>query len=85
LDIYLGTLPLNGDQQERAAAIFYDFSSREFPRSAGFAISTGINSLSCQVNGMTLNYSGPSTDNGHPTLEKKSKPDYGAKFELQQQ
>ena len=59
LDIYLGTLPLNGVQQERAAAIFYDFSSREFPHSAGFAISTGINSLSCQVNGLILKYSGP--------------------------
>jgi hypothetical protein len=67
LDIYLGTLPLNGIEQERAAAIFYDFSSREFPNSTGFAISTGINSLSCQVNGMTLKYSGPPT--------KKSKPD----------
>jgi hypothetical protein len=66
LDIFLGTLPLNGVQQERAAAIFYDFSSREFPHSAGFAISTGINSLSCQVNGMILNYSGPPP--------KKSKP-----------
>jgi hypothetical protein len=60
LDIYLGTLPFNGD--ERAGAIFYDFSSREFPHSAGFAISTGINSLSCQINGMTLDYSGPPTD-----------------------
>ena len=66
LDIYLGTLPLNGVQQERAAAIFYDFSSREFPHSAGFAVSTGINSLSCQVNGMILKYSGPPV--------KKSKP-----------
>jgi hypothetical protein len=61
LDIYLGTLPLSGDQQ-RAAAIFYDFASREFPHSAGFAISTGINSLSCQINGMNLDYSGPPTD-----------------------
>jgi hypothetical protein len=59
LDIYLGTLPLNGVQQERAAAIFYDFSSREFPHSSGFAISTGINSLSCQVNGLILTHSGP--------------------------
>jgi hypothetical protein len=67
LDIYLGTLPLNGVQVERAAAIFYDFSSREFPHSSGFAISTGINSLSCQVNGMILNHSGPPA--------KKSKPD----------
>jgi hypothetical protein len=67
LDIYLGTLPLNGVQQERAAALFYDFSSREFPHSAGFAISTGINSLSCQVNGLILKYSG--------SPPKKSKPD----------
>ena len=64
LDIYLGTLPLN---EERAAAVFYDFSSREFPTSAGFAISTGINSLSCQINGMILKYSGPPA--------KKSKPE----------
>ena len=41
LDIYLGTLPLETGNQERAAA--YDFSSREFPHSAGFffAISAG--------------------------------------------
>jgi hypothetical protein len=64
LDIYLGTLPLNG--VERASAIFYEFSSREFPHSAGFAISTGINSLSCQMNGLTLKYSG--------SPPKKSKP-----------
>ena len=66
LDIYLGSLPLNGVQQERAFAIFYNFSSREFPHSSGFAISTGINSSSCQVNGMILNHSGPPP--------KKSKP-----------
>jgi hypothetical protein len=66
LDIYLGTLPLNGVQQERAAAIFYDFSSREFPHSAGFAISTGINSLSCQVNGLNLKYSGPPPKKSEP-------------------
>jgi hypothetical protein len=66
LDIYLGTLPLNGVQQERAAALFYDFSSREFPHSAGFAISTGINSLSCQVNGPILKYSGPPPKKSEP-------------------
>jgi hypothetical protein len=70
LDIYLGTLPLSGD--ERAAAIFYDFSSREFPHSAGFSISTGINSLSCQINGMNLDYSGPATDTA-PTSSIKPK------------
>jgi hypothetical protein len=66
LDIYLGSLPLNGVQQERAFAIFYDFSSREFPHSSGFAISTGINSLSCQVNGMILNHSGPPPKESKP-------------------
>jgi hypothetical protein len=64
LDIYLGTLPLNG--VERAAAIFYEFSSREFPHSAGFAISTGINSLSCQMNGLTLKYSGSPPKKSEP-------------------
>ena len=72
LDIYLGTLPLNGDQ-ERAGAIFYDFSSREFPHSAGFAISTGINSLSCQINGMNLDYSGPPTDTTSTILKKPTR------------
>jgi hypothetical protein len=74
LDIYLGTLPLNGSQQERAAAIFYDFSSREFPNSTGFAISTGINSLSCQVNGMTLKYSGPPLKKSKPGPTEKPGP-----------
>ena len=36
LDIYLGTLPLNGVQQERAAAIFYDFSSSRVSSLRGF-------------------------------------------------
>lgn len=57
LDIYLGTLPSNGDQ--RLPAIFYDFSSRDFLHGNGFSISTGIGMLSCQVSGMTLDYSGP--------------------------
>jgi hypothetical protein len=66
LDIYLGTLPTSSDEEKRALAIFYDFSSREFPHSNGFSISTGINTLSCQVSGMDLNYSG--------APPKKSKP-----------
>jgi hypothetical protein len=59
LDIYLGTLPVNGDQQQRALAIFYDFSSLGFPHGNGSAISIGISALSRQVSGMTLDYSGP--------------------------
>ncbi len=57
LEVYLGTLPV-GDNQ-RVPAIFYNFSTIEFPRANGFSISTGIGTISCQVNGMLLDYSGP--------------------------
>jgi hypothetical protein len=57
LTIYLGALPVGGNQN--VPAMFYDFSTREYPRGNGFRISTGINTLSCQVNGMKLDYSGP--------------------------
>jgi hypothetical protein len=56
LDVYLGTLPIGGD--ERVPAIFYSFSTLEFPRAIGFSISTGVGTISCQVNGMSLDYSG---------------------------
>jgi len=29
------------------------------PRGNGFVINTGLSTLACQVNGMTLEYSGP--------------------------
>ncbi len=57
LDVYLGTLPVGADQ--RVPAIFYNFSTLEFPRANGFSISTGVGTISCQVNGMSLDYSGP--------------------------
>jgi hypothetical protein len=57
LAIHLQTIPLNGNQ--RAFGIFYEFSTMEIPRSNGFSITTGISTLSCQVNGMNLDYSGP--------------------------
>jgi len=57
LTIYLRTIPI-GDNQP-APALFYDFSTREIPYGSGFSIGTGLTSLSCQVNGMTLDYSGP--------------------------
>ena len=57
LTIYLGTIPLG--EAERATALFYDFSTRFIPRANGFRVTTGIATLSCQVNGMTLDYSGP--------------------------
>ena len=55
LTIYLGTMSLGNDQ---APALFYDFSTRERPNSSGFSISTGLSTLSCQVNGLTLDYVG---------------------------
>jgi hypothetical protein len=54
LTVYLGTMPLGNDQN--APALFYDFSTRERPNS----ISAGLSTLSCQVNGLTLNYVGRS-------------------------
>ena len=52
----LGTISVGSNQ---APAVFYEFSTREIPRANGFSISTGLGTLSCQVNGMTLDYSGP--------------------------
>jgi hypothetical protein len=57
LVIHLGTIPLSGTQ--RAFGIFYEFSTREIPRANGFSLTTGISTLSCQVSGMDLDYSGP--------------------------
>ena len=57
LTIYLGKLRVS--ENEKAFALFYEFSTVEFPRGNGFAINTGLNTLSCQVNGMDLDYSGP--------------------------
>jgi hypothetical protein len=57
LAIHLGTIPLGGT--EKAVGIFYEFSTKEIPRANGFSITTGISTLSCQVSGMDLDYSGP--------------------------
>jgi hypothetical protein len=57
LEVYLGTLPVDGAQ--RVPAIFYSFSTKEFPRANGFSVSTSVGTISCQVNGMLLDYSGP--------------------------
>jgi len=58
LSLYLGTVSF--DSSENAPAMFYEFVTREFPHASGFSISARLNNLSCQVNGMTLDYSGPS-------------------------
>jgi hypothetical protein len=60
LAVHLGTIPLRGT--ERAFGIFYEFSTMEIPRANGFSLTTGISTLSCQVSGMNLDYSGPPKD-----------------------
>jgi hypothetical protein len=55
--MYLGAIPIGST--ERAAGVFYEFSTMEIARANGFAITTGISTLSCQVRGMNLDYSGP--------------------------
>ena len=65
--LQLGTIPVSGDQ--RAFGIFYKFSTVQIPRANGFSLTTGISTLSCQVNGMDLDYSGSqkSLDKDAPT------------------
>jgi hypothetical protein len=70
LAIHLGTIPLRGT--ERAFGTFYEFSTIEIPRANGFSLTTGISTLSCQVNGMNLDYSGPPKDR---SLETPHTPD----------
>jgi hypothetical protein len=67
LTLQLAAIPLSGNQ--RAFGIFYQFSTLQIPRANGFSITTGISTLSCQVNGMDLDYSGPrkSLNNAAPT------------------
>ncbi len=56
LSIYLGSIPLNSP--DHAAGVFYDFSTMQITHANGFALATGISTLSCQVQGMNLDYSG---------------------------
>jgi hypothetical protein len=67
LTLQLGAVPLGGDQ--KAFGVFYKFSTMQIPRANGFSLTTGISTLSCQVNGMDLDYSGPrkSLDDDAPT------------------
>ena len=58
LSMRLGSIP--SGKTERAAGIFYEFSTMQIPRGNGFVITTGISTLACQVQGMNLDYSGPS-------------------------
>jgi hypothetical protein len=53
LFLYLGTVSF--DDGQNTSAVYYEFSTKEYPHASGFSIGT----LSCQVNGMTLDHSGP--------------------------
>jgi hypothetical protein len=57
LRLYLGTVLF--DSSQNAPAAFYELNTREYPHASGFSINPGLTTLSCQVNGMTLDYSGP--------------------------
>jgi hypothetical protein len=50
------------------------FSTARIPRANGFSLTTGISTLSCQVNGMELDYSGSrkSQDDSAPTASVPS-------------
>jgi hypothetical protein len=58
LNIQLRRLQIANDN---ALALFYDYSTIEIPSGNGFSINTGLGALSCQVNGMKLDYFGPPT------------------------
>jgi hypothetical protein len=57
LSIYLGAMPISTDQKN--ATLSYEFTTRELRRGSGFSVNTGISTLQCQVNGLTIDYSGP--------------------------
>jgi hypothetical protein len=55
LRLYLGSMSIEGGLT--VPAIFYEFSTREFPHASGFSIGSGA-VLSCRALGMVLDYSG---------------------------
>jgi len=57
LSMRLGSIPTG--KIEHSAGIFYEFSTMQIPRGNGFVLTTGISTLACQVQGMNLDYSGP--------------------------
>ena len=67
LALHLGTIRL-GTQD--VGGVFYEFSTMEIPRANGFNITTGISTLACQVQGMTLDYSGLPKKNEPPAVKK---------------
>jgi hypothetical protein len=57
LTIWLGTVPVGSLKQ--VPALMYNFMTSELQPGNGFVFGTGLGALSCQVNGMALDYSGP--------------------------
>ena len=62
LGIYLGAMPIGTDQKN--ATLSYEFTTRELRRGSGFSVNTGLSTLQCQVNGLTIDYSGPPREGG---------------------
>ena len=52
LSIFLGSVSIG--KNANSAGIFYEFTSTQTLRGSGFAVTTGIGTLACQVQGMTL-------------------------------
>ena len=57
LRLYLAAMSIDGSQT--VPAIFYEYSTRELPQASGFSIGSSLSNLSCYVQGMALDYSGP--------------------------
>jgi len=73
LTIFLGTIPVGSLRD--TPALLYNFSTIEVPDGNGFVASTGLGALSCQVNGMTLDYSGPPRSASQNSSKRDSVPD----------
>jgi hypothetical protein len=67
LSMRLGSIPAG--KIEHSAGVFYEFSTMQIPRGNGFVLTTGISTLACQVQGMNLDYSGP-TDTSTGSIAK---------------
>ena len=69
LTIRLGTLPVG--MLKHIPVLFYSFSTTEMGTGDGFAVSAGLATLSCQINGMTADYAGPAKFFRQDLNEKK--------------
>lgn len=58
LEIYIGSSPIGSNRS--VPALYYFYSTQIFASNSGFSLSPGeLSKLSCQVSGMSLDYSGP--------------------------